>query len=81
MSSASTTAAAALLAAHGETSAYIAGLATIVTSAGSAASNLPVINRVTGSLPLIRRLVLSTAVIVVAGPGITASEILLHNFH
>jgi hypothetical protein len=47
VSSASTTAAAALLAAHGETAPYIAGIATVVTSIASAASNLPVIYRVT----------------------------------
>jgi uncharacterized membrane protein (DUF4010 family) len=81
VSSASTTAAAALLAAHGETVPYIAGMAAIVASIASAASNLPVIYRVTGNGSLVRRLSLSTVLIVAAGVGTTACETLLHNFH
>jgi uncharacterized membrane protein (DUF4010 family) len=80
VSSASTTAAAALLAAHGETVPYIAGMAAIVASIASAASNLPVIYRVTGNGRLVRRLSLSTVLVVVAGVGTTACETLLHNF-
>lgn len=47
VSSASTTAAAAMLAAHGETAASTAGLATVITSIASGLSKLPVIYRVT----------------------------------
>ena len=78
VSSASTTAAAALLAAHGETAPYIAGMATVVTSIASAASNLPVIYRVTGNARLTRRLAIRTAIVVLAGAGVTAAEYALH---
>jgi uncharacterized membrane protein (DUF4010 family) len=80
VSSASTTAAAALLAAHGEAAPYIAGVATVVTSIASAASNLPVIYRVTGNARLTRRLAVRTAILVLAGACIGAGEYALHDW-
>jgi uncharacterized membrane protein (DUF4010 family) len=74
VNSASTTAAAALLAEHGETMPYIAGMATVVTSIASAASNLPVIYLVTGNARLTRRLALRTTIVVLAGAGVTVAE-------
>lgn len=70
VSSASTTAAAAILAAHGETTADTAGLATVVTSIASALSNLPVIYRVTRNAEMTRGLVLKTSAVVLVG-GLT----------
>ena len=67
VSSASTTAAAAILAAHGETTAYTAGLATIAASITSALSNLPVIYRVTKNAGMTRGLILKTAAVVLVG--------------
>ena len=67
VSSASTTASAAILAAHGETAAYTAGLATVVTSMASAVSNLPVNNRVTGNYEMTRALAVKSLAIVLAG--------------
>ena len=67
VSSASTTAAAAILAAHGETAAYTAGLATVVTSMASALSNLPVINRVTSNYEMTRALAVKSLAVVLAG--------------
>jgi uncharacterized membrane protein (DUF4010 family) len=67
VSSASTTAAAAILAAHGETTAYTAGVATVVTSIASALSNLPVIYRVTRNIEMTRGLVVKTTAIVLVG--------------
>jgi uncharacterized membrane protein (DUF4010 family) len=67
VSSASTTAAAAILAAHGETAAYTAGLATVVTSIASAMSNLPVIHRVTKNTALTRGLAMKTLAVVLVG--------------
>jgi len=56
-------------------------MAAIVASIASAASNLPVIYRVTGNGRLVRRLSLSTVLVVAAGVGTTACETLLHEFH
>jgi uncharacterized membrane protein (DUF4010 family) len=67
VSSASTTAAAAILVAHGETAAYTAGLATVVTSIASALSNLPVIHRVTRNAELTRGLAMRTLAVVLVG--------------
>jgi uncharacterized membrane protein (DUF4010 family) len=67
VSSASTTAAAAILAAHGETMAYTAGLATIVASIASALSNVPVIYRVTKNAGMTRGLVVKTVAVVLIG--------------
>jgi uncharacterized membrane protein (DUF4010 family) len=69
VSSASTTAAAASLAAHGETAAYTAGLATVVTSMASALSNLPVIYRVTTNAGMTRGLAIRTCAVVLVGVG------------
>jgi uncharacterized membrane protein (DUF4010 family) len=71
VSSASTTAAAAILASHGEIAAYTAGLATVLTSIASALSNLPVIYRVTGNAGMTRRLAIKTgAVVLIGGAGL-----------
>lgn len=67
VSSASTTAAAAMLAEHGETAAYTAGVATVVTSMASALSNLPVVFRVTKLSDMTRGLAVRTVAIVVLG--------------
>jgi len=80
VSSASTTAAAALLVAHGEAPAYLAGMATVVASIASAISNLPVIYRVTGNVRMTRGLTLRTAVIAMAGAGVTAGEYALQGW-
>ena len=69
VSSASTTAAAAVLAAHGEAQAYMAGIATVIASIASALSNLPVIYRVTRNASMtwkITRRTLSLAIVGVA---------------
>lgn len=66
-SSASTTAAAAILAEHGETTAYTAGLATVLASIASALSNLPVLYRVTKNAEMTRSLAMKTLVIAIAG--------------
>jgi uncharacterized membrane protein (DUF4010 family) len=70
VSSASTTAAAAVLAAHGETEAYVAGLATVLASIASALSNLPVLYRVTKNAGLTRSLAMKTLVIGIAGAAV-----------
>lgn len=67
VSSASTTAAAGVLAAHGETTAFTAGLATVVTSIASASSNLPVLYRVTKNGAMARGIAWKTAIIAAAG--------------
>ena len=53
--------------AHGETAAYTAGLATVVTSVASALSNLPVINRVAGNAEMTRSLAVKSLAVVLAG--------------
>jgi uncharacterized membrane protein (DUF4010 family) len=70
VSSASTTAAAAILAAHGETAAYTAGLATVVTSMASALSNLPVIHRMTKNALMTRELVVKSVAVVLVGTAV-----------
>jgi uncharacterized membrane protein (DUF4010 family) len=70
VSSASTTAAAAILAAHGETAAYTAGMATVLASIASALSNLPVVFRVTGNRGMTQSLAFKTMAVVLVGAGI-----------
>jgi uncharacterized membrane protein (DUF4010 family) len=67
VSSASTTAAITLLAEHGETSPYIAAVATVVTSIASAVSNPPVIYRITSDAKMTRGLAARTGVVVLTG--------------
>jgi hypothetical protein len=57
VNSASTTAAATILAANGESAAYMAGLATVPASIASALSNVRILRRVTGAhgVPFSRR--------------------------
>jgi uncharacterized membrane protein (DUF4010 family) len=81
VSSASTTAAAAILAAHGETAAYIAGLATVITSIASALSNLPVIYRVTRNGEMIRGLTIRTGAVVLAGAVVLVVQLRLNGQH
>jgi uncharacterized membrane protein (DUF4010 family) len=85
VSSASTTAAAATMAMHGQISPSLAGSATVLASLASAAINLPIIWRTTRDRPTFGRLVLQTAAVV--GAGILAvavdrvyqlSELLIH---
>lgn len=70
VSSASTTAAAAVLAAHGETAAYTAGLATVVTSIASACSNLPVLYRVTKNAGMAWGIAVKTLAIAIVGAAV-----------
>jgi uncharacterized membrane protein (DUF4010 family) len=81
VSSASTTAAAAILAAHGETAAYTAGLATVVTSMASALSNLPVINRVTRNYEMTRTLAVKSLATVLAGVAALVVQYRFLNAH
>ncbi len=67
VSSASTTAAAATMAMHGKISPSLAGSATILASLASAAVNLPIVWRTTGSRKVMRRLTLETVVLVGMG--------------
>jgi uncharacterized membrane protein (DUF4010 family) len=67
VSSASTTAAAAILAAHGETAAYLAGVATVLASITSALSNLPVLYRVTKNAGMTRTLTVKTIIVSAVG--------------
>jgi uncharacterized membrane protein (DUF4010 family) len=66
-SSASTTAAAASLARHGNITPDAAALATVLTSIASAAVNLPIIYRATGDSRLFRKLISFSALIATFG--------------
>jgi uncharacterized membrane protein (DUF4010 family) len=74
VSSASTTAAAASLAAHGETVPYMAGLATVLASIASALSNLPVLYRVTKNAHMARRLAIKTGIVALVGAAVLAAQ-------
>jgi uncharacterized membrane protein (DUF4010 family) len=67
VSSASTTAAAATMAMHGQISASLAGSATVVASLASAAINLPIVWRSTRDRQAFNKLVFQTAAVVAAG--------------
>ena len=67
VSSASTTAAAATMAMHGQISPSLAGSATVLASLASAAVNLPIVWRTTDNKAVFRRLVIQTAGIMAAG--------------
>lgn len=67
VSSASTTAAAATMAMHGQISASLAGSATVLASLSSAAVNLPIVWRTTTEKPIFRTLLFQTATVVAAG--------------
>jgi uncharacterized membrane protein (DUF4010 family) len=70
VSSASTTATAASLAAAGQISPEIAGIATVLTSISSAAVNIPLVYQQTHRTALTRRLALTTGLI--SGAGLAA---------
>jgi uncharacterized membrane protein (DUF4010 family) len=78
VSSASTTAAAAILAAHGETAAYLAGLAAVLASMASALSNLPVLYRVTKNAGMTRSLAIKTFVVTLAGAVVLMVQYILN---
>ena len=67
VSSASTTAAAATMAMHGQITPSLAGSATILASLASAAVNLPIVWRTTTDKAVFRRLLLQTSAIIAAG--------------
>jgi uncharacterized membrane protein (DUF4010 family) len=67
VSSASTTAAAATMAMHGQISPSLAGSATVLASLASAAVNLPIVWRTSDDKAAFRRLVIQTAGIMAAG--------------
>ena len=67
VSSASTTAAAATMAMHGQISPSLAGSATVLASLASAAVNLPIVWRTTDNKAVFRRLVIQTVGIMAAG--------------
>jgi uncharacterized membrane protein (DUF4010 family) len=67
VSSASTTAAAATMAMHGQISASLAGSSVVLASLSSAAINLPIVWRTTREKPVFRTLMLQTATVVAAG--------------
>ena len=67
VSSASTTAAAATMAMHGQITPSLAGSATVLASLASAAVNLPIVWRTTNDKAVFRRLVIQTAGIMAAG--------------
>lgn len=67
VSSASATAAAARLAAHGDITPVIAGVATILTSISSAFVNLPLVYQVTKDKDLTRKLFLATLASILVG--------------
>jgi uncharacterized membrane protein (DUF4010 family) len=70
-SSASTTAAAASMAMHGKVTAAQAGFAVVLTSIASALINLPIMWRQPKARPAMRTLILSSALQVAAGIGVT----------
>jgi uncharacterized membrane protein (DUF4010 family) len=80
VSSASSTAAAATLSAHGSISAYTAALCTILASIASTAVNLPIIYREIRDSRLMRRLVPGFALISLIGLAVFAAETQL-SFH
>jgi uncharacterized membrane protein (DUF4010 family) len=67
VSSASTTAAAANMAMHGKVSVGQAGLAAVLTSVASALVNLPIVYRTRKTRPVMRELLVSSVLQVVAG--------------
>ena len=67
VSSASTTAAAANLVAHGKATAMQAGMATVVTSIVSTAMNLPILRRQPEAKPVLREVTIPTLLQVVVG--------------
>ncbi len=67
VSSASTTAAAANLVAHGKTSPVEAGMATVITSIVSTVMNLPILRRQPAARPVYGEIVVATVLQVVAG--------------
>jgi uncharacterized membrane protein (DUF4010 family) len=67
VSSASTTATAATLAATGQITPQTAGLATILTSVASAMVNLPLVYQQTRQIALVRRLTVITVAITLLG--------------
>ncbi len=69
-SSASTTAAAANMAFHGQVTSMTAGMAVVLASMSSAAVNLPIVYRQVKARPVVRELVLSTVLQLVAGVAV-----------
>jgi len=67
VSSASTTAAAATMAMHGQITPSLAGSATVLASLASAVVNLPIVWRTTTDKAVFRRLLLQTSAIIAAG--------------
>jgi uncharacterized membrane protein (DUF4010 family) len=78
VSSASATAAAASLSAHGQITSFIATLSTVVASAASALVNLPILYRQTRDRSMVSRLLVISAII--TGTGLAALAI-MHVFH
>jgi uncharacterized membrane protein (DUF4010 family) len=78
-SSASTTAAAANMAMHGKVTAEQAGIAVVLTSIASALVNLPIMWRQPKAKPAMRAVVLSSALQVAAGIGVTIAQWKLAN--
>jgi len=73
-SSASTTAAAANMAAHGSVTASQAGVAVLLTSVASTIVNLPIVLRHPQAKPLVRELVFSTLLQVAVGIAVAAAQ-------
>jgi uncharacterized membrane protein (DUF4010 family) len=67
ISSASTTAAAATMAMRGQISPALAGSTAVVASLASAAVNIPIVWRLTGDKPVIKKFALGTAAVIGAG--------------
>jgi uncharacterized membrane protein (DUF4010 family) len=78
-SSASTTAAAANMAMHGKVTPLQAGVAVLLTSIASALVNLPIVWRQPKARPVVRALVLSSMLQVIAGVGVAAIQWRLAN--
>jgi uncharacterized membrane protein (DUF4010 family) len=74
ISSASTTATAAALAAAGTLSPQTAGLATVLTSISSALMNLPLVYQQTRRRDLLTRLAVGSAFVVLAGVAVSAAD-------
>jgi len=74
VSSASTTAAAANLVAHGKTSPLEAGMATVITSIVSTLMNLPILRRQQAARPVYGEIVLATVLQVVVGLVATVGQ-------
>jgi uncharacterized membrane protein (DUF4010 family) len=74
VSSASTTAAAATLAMHGQISPALAGSTVVLTSLASAGVNLPIVSRMTDNKAVVRRLTLEMSTILAAGIGAVAID-------